>query len=52
MNVRRIMSRHIAMVKPDTPVREIFKIMSKNKFSLVSVVDDDGNLIGVVPESN
>ena len=52
MNVRRIMSRNVATVKPNTPVKQVFELMKKNKFSVVSVIDDEGNLAGLIPESN
>ena len=47
-----IMTLNVIAVKTDTSVQELAKILSENNISGVPVVDDDGNLLGIVTEND
>ena len=50
MNVRDIMTPHVASVSPDESVAVAARLMLQKKISGLPVVDDRGNLVGVVTE--
>lgn len=47
-----IMTRDVITVTPETSLRELAQIFSKHNINGVPVVDDDGNVLGVVCESD
>src|SRR6185369_4274294 len=50
--VADIMTRDVVTVKKETTVRELSEIFESRRFGTLPVVDDAGNLIGVVTESD
>jgi len=52
MNVRDIMTRRVVSVLPDDSVFDAARLMLEKKISGLPVVDDLGNLIGVVTEGD
>jgi CBS domain-containing protein len=47
-----IMTRNVISVKPETSVRELAQLLSDNNISGVPVMDNEGNLLGVVTEND
>jgi CBS domain-containing protein len=52
MKIREVMTTHVVTVSPDTPVREIAKVLVKNGISAVPVVDNSGAPLGMVSEGD
>jgi CBS domain-containing protein len=52
MNARDVMSKPVVSVHPDTPAREIARLLLDKRISAVPVVDDDGAALGIVSESD
>jgi CBS domain-containing protein len=50
--VSEIMTREVITVQPDTTLRELAQILSYRNINGVPVVDDHGNVLGVVCESD
>ncbi len=50
--VSDVMSRDVITVRPETSLRELAEILSERNINGVPVVDDDGDVIGVVSESD
>jgi CBS domain-containing protein len=50
--VAEIMTRDVITVTPETSLRELARILSENNINGVPVVDDEGDVIGVVCESD
>jgi len=50
MIVEDIMVREIFTVGPETPIREIARVLVDNKISGVPVVDQDGTMVGIISE--
>lgn len=46
--IAKVMAREPVTVGPDTPVREVVRLMHENKFGSVPVVDKEGKLVGIV----
>ena len=51
MRVEDVMTKDVKTVRPDTPLREVARILAEGKISGVPVVED-GKLVGVVSESD
>lgn len=47
-----IMTRDVITVKPDTPLRDLAKILADKSINGVPVVDEKGKVLGVVCESD
>jgi CBS domain-containing protein len=47
-----VMTTDLITAKPDTPLREVAKIIEEKQINGLPVVDDSGNLLGVVCESD
>ena len=47
-----VMSRDVAVVQPDTSLRQLLRVMATRRVSGVPVVDDTGMLVGVVTEGD
>ncbi len=50
--VADVMTRDVITVTPDTPLRELASILSEKHINGVPVVDEKGNVLGVVCESD
>lgn len=46
--VREIMETEVVEVRPDLPVKELIEILEENQITGAPVVDDGGNVVGVV----
>jgi CBS domain-containing protein len=47
-----IMTKEVVTVKKETTVRELAELFTTHRIGSIPVVDDDGNLIGIVSESD
>ncbi len=47
-----IMTRKVVTVNKNLPIKELSKLFIENRFNGVPVVDDDGNVIGVVTQGD
>src|SRR5690242_9653458 len=52
MNARDVMTKAVVSVHPDTPVREIARLLLDNGISAVPVVDNNAIPIGIVSEGD
>lgn len=52
MQARDVMTRNVAVVHPDTPVKEIARRMMARRVSGLPVVEPDGTLVGIVSEGD
>ncbi len=52
LTARDIMTKNVVTVKPDTSIEELSALLVKNQISGVPVVDDSGNLYGIVTEND
>jgi CBS domain-containing protein len=52
MRVDEVMTRDVTTVAPETPVREIARLMVERRVSAVPVVDAAGRLLGLVSEGD
>lgn len=50
IRVRDIMSRYVVSVTEDTPVIEVARILAERRFSGVPVVDQAGDVVGMVSD--
>jgi CBS domain-containing protein len=50
--VADVMTRDVITVTPETPLRELASMLSEKHINGVPVVDDKGNVLGVVCESD
>lgn len=51
LKAKDIMTRDVITVKPTTTIEDLARILIKHKISGTPVVDDDGNLVGIVTEN-
>ncbi len=52
ITAKEIMTRDVKTAHPDMPVKELAALLYKNKIGGVPVVDDDGEVVGVVTEND
>ena len=52
MKAREIMTRDVVSVRPETPAREIAKLLVDRRISAMPVVDDKGAPVGMVSEGD
>ncbi|MGQ0676737.1 MAG: CBS domain-containing protein [Rhodospirillales bacterium] len=52
MRAKEIMTRNVRTVKPETPVRDIARLMHKQRVSAVPVVDRNRRVLGIVSEGD
>jgi len=52
LKAKDIMTRDVITVKPSTTIEELARILMEHRISGVPVVDDNGNLTGVVTEND
>lgn len=50
IKVEEVMSRYVITVKPDTSMLEAVKLMYEHRFNSLPVVDDAGQLVGILTE--
>lgn len=52
MNVSDVMSRDVVTARPETPLKEVARLMSTYGISGLPVIDDNGMVLGVVSEAD
>ena len=52
VKAREIMTANVVSVRPDTPTREVARLMLDNRISAVPVADDNGAPLGMVSEGD
>jgi CBS domain-containing protein len=52
MKVEKIMTREVISVTPETPLKEVARLLVANRISGVPVVGPDGEVLGVVSEAD
>lgn len=52
MKVKEMMTKNVVTVPPDAKIEDIAKVLIEHKISGVPVVDDVGNLLGIVSEGD
>lgn len=52
ITAKDIMTRDVITVRPETSIEELARILIENRISGAPVVDDKGNLIGIVTEND
>jgi CBS domain-containing protein len=52
LTAKDIMTRNVVTVKPDTSIEELASLLVKHQISGVPVVDDAGDLYGIVTEND
>jgi CBS domain-containing protein len=52
MNAGDVMTRQIVSVTPETSIPDMAQLMLKNRISGLPVIDDNGNLVGIVTEGD
>ena len=52
LKAKDIMTKDVIVVKPSTSVEDLAKILVENRISGAPVVDDNGNLTGIVTEND
>ncbi len=52
MRVEDVMTREVATVHPDTPLRDVARLLVERAVSGVPVVDDAGAVVGIVSEAD
>ncbi|MBE9040759.1 CBS domain-containing protein [Oscillatoriales cyanobacterium LEGE 11467] len=50
--VADVMSRDLVTVKPQTPIQEAIKIIAERRISGLPVIDAEGNLVGILSETD
>lgn len=52
LTAKDIMTKDVITVKPDTSIEELASLLVENRISGAPVVDDSGNLFGIVTEND
>ena len=52
MRVRDVMTRRVAAVTPNTPFRDVAELMLHHEIGAIPVIDDTGDLIGLITEAD
>ncbi len=52
MNAKDIMTRKVITVGPQTPIKELAKVLNKNRISGVPVANKKGKVLGIVSEAD
>jgi CBS domain-containing protein len=50
--VSDLMTRHVVSVRPDTPFKDIVRLLAENEVTALPVVDGGGRIVGVVSEAD
>jgi CBS domain-containing protein len=52
MRVQDVMTEHVLSVAPETPIKDVAKLLTGNRISGLPVCDADGRVVGVVSEAD
>lgn len=52
VTVREVMTRSVLSVRPDTPLKDVARLLIEHRISGLPVVDDGGTVVGVVSEGD
>ena len=52
LKVSDVMTREVIAVRADTGIQEIARLLKENRIGGVPVIDDDGNVVGMVNKGN
>jgi CBS domain-containing protein len=52
MRIEEVMTPRVAVVTPETPVKEVAAFLDRHSFGAAPVVDPDGRLIGIITEAD
>ena len=52
MKIKEVMIADLTSVSADTPIKEVVKIMSRQRMMGLPVVDNEQNVIGIITESD
>src|SRR5438093_4867477 len=52
MNVEQVMTHDVVTVRPETPLKEVARLLADHRISGVPVCDDAGRVLGVVSEKD
>ena len=52
IKVKDIMRRDVICAKPNTPMREVVKIITEKDISSLPIIDEEDNLIGIISEKD
>jgi CBS domain-containing protein len=52
MNLRDVMSTRLIAVRPEEPLKEVARILVRNRIGGVPVTDGEGHVLGIVSESD
>ena len=52
MRVRDVMTRRVVAVTPNTPFRDVAELMLHHEIGAIPVIDDTGDLIGLITEAD
>ena len=52
MTVKDIMTTNLITIRPETSLREITQLLLENHISGLPVIDNEGNLVGIVSEGD
>jgi len=52
VKVSEVMTEKVRSVAPDTPLAEVARLFGRHKIGCVPVVDDEGQMVGLVTESD
>ena len=52
MKASEVMARDVVTVRPETTVKEIAELMAQRRISGIPVVDETGELVGILSETD
>ena len=52
MKAREVMTKDVVSVRPDTPIRQVARVLAEHGISAVPVIEENGALIGMVSEGD
>lgn len=52
MNVRELMTTEVVVARPDTPLKEVARLLVEHRIGGIPVVDEAGRVVGVVSEAD
>ncbi|NPA38657.1 MAG: CBS domain-containing protein [Candidatus Nanohaloarchaeota archaeon] len=51
-SIRHLMTKHLITVEENTPLKEVLRVMAKNNISRVPVINNKGDVIGIIGEKH